>query len=362
MVRGAVAVRRRRRGRWPVISPSIGENTGRRAEGQPHRQQSGHGDPWKSLIQLLPPLRRFRSATQTPRQQTYRPRMSSTVAIRWMRDPWSTMYSDTVNTRRYQMLQCDSAIGGLDNRLVGRCRPKSAAISFLILVVHLIAADATIPTRIQILLLRIIGIWLVVASALFWIAWVLMPGVGVTDAQEFLNLVAQQRPQVRLSAIVQLASAAAYAPALVGVAGWGQYRKSITIEVGAILLLIGAMGSAADAIFHLVAYEMTAPDAAREALIPVLARLQGPDLVLIAPMLVAFVVGSVILAIGFVRVGVVTTGSLIVIIAFVAVVVIVGRVFGLDPSEQRIVGLGILGLLSLCQVWLGLGLWKLTPG
>jgi hypothetical protein len=207
----------------------------------------------------------------------------------------------------------------------------------------------------------IVGAWLVAASLLFWIAWVLMPGVGVTDAQQILTLVSQQRPEVRLSAILQLISAACYAPALVGVAELGQKWNRSAIGVGAILLLIGAMGSAADAMLHLLAYEMTAPNTTPSQLIPVMARMQGPDLVLLAPMLVSYFAGSVVLAIGFARAGATSMWNPTLFIVALAVALVGSRLFGAEPGGQRIVGLAILGLISFSQAWLGIALWK-SPG
>jgi len=110
------------------------------------------------------------------------------------------------------------------------------------------------------------GVWLIVASALFWLSWLLMPGVGLTDARQILERVGAHRDEVFASAVCQLLSAAAYAPGLAGVLAADLARSSRLVRVGAIVLLIGAMGSAADAIFHLVAYEMTAPALTGDAL------------------------------------------------------------------------------------------------
>jgi hypothetical protein len=204
----------------------------------------------------------------------------------------------------------------------------------------------------------IVGTWLIAASLLFWLAWALMPGVGVTDAQQILNLVSQQRSEVRLSAIFQLISAACYAPALAGVAGLGQKRGWPVVNVGAILLLIGAMGSAADAMLHLLAYEMTAPDTTPSQFVPVMARMQGPDLVLLAPMLASFFAGSVVLAIGFARAGVTSRWNPTLFVVALAVALVGSRLVGAEPGGQRIVGLAVLGLMSFSQAWLGFALWR----
>src|SRR5512138_1713978 len=100
---------------------------------------------------------------------------------------------------------------------------------------------------------RLGGGWLVAASILFWISWSLMPGVGVTDTKLILEKVALQRDAVWLSTVLQLVSAACFAPPLFALARLGHARGSRALRVGAVLLAIGAMGSAADAIFHLLA-------------------------------------------------------------------------------------------------------------
>lgn len=142
---------------------------------------------------------------------------------------------------------------------------------------------------------RSAGAWLLVASLAFWLAWLLMPGVGVTDTAQIFALVGAHRGSVYLSAVLQLVSAAAYAPGLAGVLGseWG--RRSAAVRLGCVLLLVGAMGSAADAIFHLVAYEMTAPGVPAQAMAPVMSRLQGPDLALLLPFVAAFFGGHAVL-------------------------------------------------------------------
>ena len=57
------------------------------------------------------------------------------------------------------------------------------------------------------------GLALVLASFGFWLCWTLMPGVGITDTAQIFARVAQHRASVLASVVLQLASAAAYAPA-----------------------------------------------------------------------------------------------------------------------------------------------------
>jgi hypothetical protein len=138
---------------------------------------------------------------------------------------------------------------------------------------------------------RSAGAWLVAASAGFWLCWALMPGVGVTDAARIFALVGASRGSVLASVVLQLASAAAYAPGAAGLLGSTLARRSRALRLGCVLLVTGAMGSAADAMLHLVAYEMTAPAAPAAALEPVMRRLQGPDLALLLPFVAAFFAG-----------------------------------------------------------------------
>jgi hypothetical protein len=138
------------------------------------------------------------------------------------------------------------------------------------------------------------GAWLAIAAGGFWLSWLLMPGVGVTDTSTIFALVGQHRRQVYASVILQLLSAAAYAPSVLGLVASSQTSHPKTMRFGCALLLVGAMGSAADAIFHLVAVEMTAPGIDRAAMATVMRRLQGPDLRLLLPFVAALFIGHVV--------------------------------------------------------------------
>jgi hypothetical protein len=152
---------------------------------------------------------------------------------------------------------------------------------------------------------RAAGGWLVAAALLFWLAWALMPAVGTTDTRQIFDHVAARAPSVRASVILQLVSATCYAPALVGIARSPEAEGRRSVALGATFLLIGAMGSAADAVLHLLAVEMVAPGIDRAAMVPVMERMQGPNLALLGPLLAAFFAGSIALAVGGVRAGVV---------------------------------------------------------
>ncbi|HEY8086934.1 MAG TPA: hypothetical protein VIF09_03795 [Polyangiaceae bacterium] len=192
---------------------------------------------------------------------------------------------------------------------------------------------------------RTYGFYLVLASAAFWASWALMPGVGVTDTAVIFALVGQHRAAVFTSVAVQLASSAAYAPGVAGILATGE-RPSPIVRTGGALLLMGAMGSAADAVFHLVAYEMTAPGIAAAAVAPVMQQLQGADLAMLLPFVVAFFLGHVLVVTELRRRGRFARAGFRVLLASPLVLVAGGSIarFGLVPG--RVVGLALLGALS----------------
>ena len=206
------------------------------------------------------------------------------------------------------------------------------------------------------------GLWLIGAAVLFWISWLLMPGVGVTDPQQIFELVSSRRALVISSVVVQLASAALYVPAMVGLIADGVLGRLAAIRWSAGLLLAGAMGSAADAVLHLLAYAMTAPGLVPELFIPVMAYLQGPGLILLGPFIASFFVGGAALSIGLARQGIVPVSnpSLHGLSLMVAVFGGTAAAAGFVPA--RLVGLTALALVSAAQAQAGLGLWKRGKG
>lgn len=192
---------------------------------------------------------------------------------------------------------------------------------------------------------RAAGAWLVAAALLFWLAWALMPAVGITDTRQIFEHVAARAPAVRASVILQLVSAACYAPALVGLARTPDADQRRSLRLGAVLLLVGAMGSAADAVLHLLAVEMVAPGIDRDAMIPVMERMQGPNLALLGPLIAAFFVGSLALAIGAARARIVPRWNPW-LFALALLVIPVGG------------GLALLACVSASQAWIGLALLR----
>ena len=192
---------------------------------------------------------------------------------------------------------------------------------------------------------RAAGAWLAAAALLFWLSWALMPAVGITDTRLIFEKVAAHASGVRASVVLQLVSAACYAPAGVGIARLPAAESRRGLAIGAVLLLIGAMGSAADAVLHLLAVEMVAPGIDRDAMIPVMERMQGPNLALLGPLIAAFFAGSVVLSIGFARAGLVSRWNPWLLALALPALAVGG-------------GLALLACVSASQAWLGAALLR----
>jgi hypothetical protein len=203
--------------------------------------------------------------------------------------------------------------------------------------------------------------WLLsVAALLFWLSWALMPGVGVTDPAQIFTLVSSQRPLVAASVVLQLVSAGLYAPALIGVVTGAGREVSRPLRWAAILLLIGAMGSAADAVLHLLAYAMTAPDLDRAPLVRVMAFMQGPGLLLLAPMVLSFFAGGAVLAQALAKARIVSPWNLRLHGIALAIAIGGGLMASSGLVPARMVGLTVLACVAGAQVWSGAAASQLT--
>jgi len=206
------------------------------------------------------------------------------------------------------------------------------------------------------MLSRNAGLLLIAAAALFWLSWFLMPGVGVTDAAQIFELVASKRSSVMLSIITQLLSSALYVPALLGIVCARSQTSDTAVRCGAGLLLLGAMGSAMDAVFHLVAYAMTMPGLELSSLLKVMAFMQGPGLRLVAPFIVSFFIGGVCLSIALSKKRTVSKASGYMYLIAVGIAVVGGAVASRGFIASRLVGLSVLAAVSISQALLGLEL------
>jgi hypothetical protein len=199
--------------------------------------------------------------------------------------------------------------------------------------------------------LRNAGLLFIVAAALFWFSWFLMPGVGVTDAARIFELVGHKRASVMLSVVTQLLSSALYVPALLGISGAMSSVYGAGVRWGTGLLLVGAMGSAMDAVFHLLAYAMTAPGLEPTSLLRVMAFMQGPALRIVGPFIVSFFLGVVFLSIGLRKKGAISKASEYLQMTALGIVVAGSASGGI--VSKRAVGLLVLGAISMAQAAIG---------
>jgi hypothetical protein len=180
-----------------------------------------------------------------------------------------------------------------------------------------------------------------------------MPGVGVTDPAQIFALVSSQRSFVAASVVLQLISAALYAPALVGIVIGEDREPSRPLRWGATLLLIGAMGSAADAVLHLLAYAMTAPGLDGATLVHVMAFMQGPGLLLLAPMILSFFAGGAMIAFALVNAGAVSRWNLRLHAVALLAAAAGGAMASSGVVPARAVGLAVLACVAGGQMWSG---------
>jgi hypothetical protein len=113
------------------------------------------------------------------------------------------------------------------------------------------------------------------------------------------------------------------------------------------------MGSAMDAVFHLLAYAMTIPGLDRQPLLTVMAFMQGPGLRLVAPFIISFFLGSILLYVEFAKLeGVSKLRTYAYVLAFwSAVLGIVAATQGMTAS--RLLGLVVLAAVSATQMYVG---------
>jgi hypothetical protein len=143
------------------------------------------------------------------------------------------------------------------------------------------------------------GLCFIAAAPLFWLTWFLMPEPGTTNAAFILEAIAHQRSRVLLSALLQTGCAVFVVLAVSSLPP----ARSRLVTAGVVLTLVGALGNAADAVYHQMAYEMTAPDVDRIAMLPVMTRMQTEQVWLLVPLLLSFFPGTACLCIGLARAG-----------------------------------------------------------
>lgn len=205
---------------------------------------------------------------------------------------------------------------------------------------------------------RVAAACLVGAGFSFWLAWLLMPLPGTTDTAFILEQVGATRERVFASVAVQILSSALFVPGVLGLVATSPLRGSSGAFVWASLVGIGATGLAADAVYHLLAFEMTAPGVTREAMLPVMDRFQSGDLVFVAPQLLALLAGVGGLAWVSARAGLAPRRAPLWVGLALAAAVVGGAAVRAAGLPRRAVAMTVLGAFSLAIVELGASLWR----
>jgi hypothetical protein len=123
-----------------------------------------------------------------------------------------------------------------------------------------------------------------------FVAWCLMPDAATNDAAHILSAVGGARARVHASALLQLLGSALLVPGLLAEA-----RGRRGAMAGTLVMLWGALGMAADAVFHQLAFQMTAVGVERTAVLPVMQKMQTVELAPHLPLLLAFLFGAPLL-------------------------------------------------------------------
>jgi hypothetical protein len=200
------------------------------------------------------------------------------------------------------------------------------------------------------------GACLLAAAISFWLAWFWMPMPGTTDVGFILAQVGATPERVWLSVAVQMISSALFVPGLLAFALAPELRTSRLGFAAASLAGIGATGFAADAVYHLLAYEMVQPGVSRDAMLPVMARFQSADLVFVAPQLVALLVGLGLVSLAASRAGLVPRANPLLHAAALALAVVGGVAANATGQGRRLLALTVLALFSLAVAWVGVAL------
>ena len=205
---------------------------------------------------------------------------------------------------------------------------------------------------------RLAGSCLVGAGISFWGAWFLMPLPGTTDAAFILEQVGATPERVWWSVVLQVTSSALFLPGLLGIARDVRLRESGSAFAAAALTGVGVTGLAADAIYHLAAYEMSRPGVARDAMLPVMERFQSADLVFVAPQLLALVAGIGFLGVVAARAGAASRRVPRLLALALGVAVVGGATARALGTGRREIALSALALFALAIAELGAGLWR----
>jgi hypothetical protein len=206
---------------------------------------------------------------------------------------------------------------------------------------------------------RVASACLIAAALFFGAAWFLMPVAGETDAREIFRIVTPQRGAVLAASIAQLVAVTLYVPAMVALIRDRTEPFASRLWRPAAVLLVGTLGLAADAVDHLLSYAMTAPGVDQAAQVDVMEWMQGPALLMIAPLIACWFAGAAWLSVAYAKAGGISRWNprlYLVALAIAGCGAALGQAG--DVVDGRTVGVLTLWTIAAAQLWLGAVLWR----
>ena len=191
-----------------------------------------------------------------------------------------------------------------------------------------------------------------VGAALVFLAGSLTPSVDYGTPSLALATIATAPDTFLYTLVLDLLYAVLLVPALLGVAGLPHGRGAALTYVGAGLALFGNLGHTFIAAIDLVARNMVVPAANRGEMLALLDRLTNDaGVIIVLPMMLAFVVGSVLTAAGLWRARLIPAWPL-------ALMLVAGVLDFLGLGAPGEIGKLIAG--AIASIWIGVALIRLA--
>ena len=200
------------------------------------------------------------------------------------------------------------------------------------------------------------GCILMLAATGFWLSWFLMPDPGTNDTVHILSIVKQARGNVMNSVIIQIITSVVYVVALFLLTQISFPLRKTSL-LGIIFLGIGSLGLCADAFFHLLAWFMTDNSVTiQKDVVTVMEFMQTTGVVFLIPLLLSLFIGSMLLAIGMNKQGLITKRSKFIIATAFLVGCVIAILNKLGIYGGPVPTLAILGIFAAGQGAIGLDL------
>ena len=211
--------------------------------------------------------------------------------------------------------------------------------------------------------LRSSGLLLILAGLTFWLGYIIMPMYSNGDPVQMLTTIAHQRTRVWWSVMTHLISSLIFVIAVIGLQTDRRASRSKTMRVGAILVLIGAMGLSLHAFYHLITYFMsTSGGLSAQNMAEPMQLLQTRGTLFFKPLLLSLLIGGTVYSAGFYHIDATSPWSKRVFLVGLAWGLIGSGIVSRTGLGQNILTQGFLAWVTLAYCWLGFEvLFRLRP-